>query len=88
MLTSSTRPENEFGGSFHSDRGSQILGNSFNTGGGDIYFDFNSSTSKTVESFARQEYRLPYTDNKPPVKICKLPDYSFSSYFTGRGDKL
>ena len=31
---------------------------------------------------------LPYTDNKLPSKICELPNFLLSPYFTGRGDEL
>lgn len=41
-----------------------------------------------MEMFARWGRRLLYTDNKPPAKICELPDSILSSYFTGRSDEL
>ncbi|KAK3166743.1 hypothetical protein OEA41_009868 [Lepraria neglecta] len=69
MQTSSTQVEKELGGHFDSHGGPQFLGNSFNTSGAPIHFNFNS-------------------DDKLPAKICELPDFILSPYFTGRGDKL
>ena len=43
---------------------------------------------QVLDSFARWKCRSPDPDNKPPAKICELPDSLLSSYFTGRCDEL